>query len=170
MTQTVDAYVSIGSTYTYLAVNRLPALARAHGVTVRWRPIDIRRIFAEAGYTPFADKPNKLKYMWRDIERHAARDGIAWNGPPPYPIRELEKANRIAVVAEAEDWVEPYFVAAYGGWFLHRELPGEAANIRRCCTAANQDPERVSRAADEPAIHDALAKQTREASIRLDAN
>ncbi len=39
---TIDFWCSIGSTYSYLIVLRLPDVAKVSGVEFRWRPYDVR--------------------------------------------------------------------------------------------------------------------------------
>ena len=45
----VEFWFSIGSTYTYLSVSRLPALERNTGVTFSWHPFSVRKIMHEMG-------------------------------------------------------------------------------------------------------------------------
>jgi 2-hydroxychromene-2-carboxylate isomerase len=68
----IDFWFTMGSTYTYLSVMRLPETARSMGVSFRWRPFHLLIILQEMKHVPFADKPAKSAYMWRDIERRAA--------------------------------------------------------------------------------------------------
>jgi 2-hydroxychromene-2-carboxylate isomerase len=72
----MDFFLSLASTYTYLAVNRAEQLATRAGVVLRWRPFSVRTIMVEQDNRPFAGKPVKLAYMWRDLERRAQRHGI----------------------------------------------------------------------------------------------
>lgn len=48
---------------------RIEALAAAAGVAVRWRPFNVRAIMIEMDNIPFAKKPAKERYMWRDLAR-----------------------------------------------------------------------------------------------------
>jgi len=114
---TIDFWFSIGSTYSYLTVSRIDALADTRGHQVVWRPFNVRQVFQALGYTPFADKPNKLAYMWRDLERRAQKLGVEWSRIPPYPLPELERANRLAVLGAREGWAPAYVRAAYERWF-----------------------------------------------------
>ncbi|TIT86612.1 MAG: 2-hydroxychromene-2-carboxylate isomerase, partial [Mesorhizobium sp.] len=68
----IDFWFSIGSTYTYLSVMRLAEVAAETGIEFRWRPFNVRAIMIEMDNIPFAKKPAKAAYMWRDIERRAA--------------------------------------------------------------------------------------------------
>src|SRR5215216_4276596 len=77
---------------------------------------------------PFANKPIKAAYMWRDVERRAAMYGLNPKLPAPYPIKELELANRVAIVAAEEGWIEAYAQAAYRHWFEAGEPAGSEPN------------------------------------------
>ena len=83
MTAPLDFWFSIGSTYTYLTVKRLPQMAAEAGVTVNWRPFSVRVLMVEQKDIPFRDKPAKAAYMWRDIERRAAVRGLKPVMKPP---------------------------------------------------------------------------------------
>ena len=78
----IELWFTVGSTYTYLAVMRLPEVEKESGVSFRWRPFSARAIMLEMNNVPFATKPIKAAYMWRDIERRAAM--YAW---PPECLR-----------------------------------------------------------------------------------
>ena len=102
--QTIDFWFSIGSTYSYLSVLRLPEVEARLGIGFRWRPFNVRTIMREMGNIPFADKPAKASYMWRDVERRAAGYGLRPKLPAPYPITELELANRVALLGMEQGW------------------------------------------------------------------
>jgi hypothetical protein len=79
----IDFWFTMGSTYSYLSVMRLADLQQSSGVQFRWRPFHLLIILQEMKHVPFADKPAKLAYMWRDIERRAAMYGIPASLPAP---------------------------------------------------------------------------------------
>jgi 2-hydroxychromene-2-carboxylate isomerase len=113
----LDFFYFIGSTYTYLTVMRIAEVAQREGIIVNWRPFNGRAVMTEH---PFYGKPVKCGYMWRDVERRAARLDIEWAGIPPYPIERPNLPNRIAVVAAQEGWAPEYSKASYRAWFLKR--------------------------------------------------
>ena len=43
----VDFWFTMGSTYTYLAVMRLPAVEKASGIQFRWRPFHLLTLLEE---------------------------------------------------------------------------------------------------------------------------
>ena len=62
---------------SFLSVMRLATLEQSTGILVRWRPFHLLIILQEMKHVPFADKPAKSAYMWRDVERRAAMYGLS---------------------------------------------------------------------------------------------
>jgi 2-hydroxychromene-2-carboxylate isomerase len=160
---TIDFWYSIGSTYTYLSVMRIADVARSTGVSVRWRPFNVRHIMVEQNNIPFRDKPVKAAYMWRDVERRAHRYGLSPKMPAPYPLPGLVLANQIAVLGAVEGWAEGYTRAAYRRWFESGEPAGEEPNISGSLRDVGQDPERVLEVGLAPPTAAALSAATDEA-------
>ena len=159
----IDFWVSIGSTYSVLTVLRLEEVAARSGASVTWKPFDVRAIMLAQNNIPFRDKPVKAAYMWRDIARRAQRYGLGLSLPAPYPLPELTRANRIAMVGMAEGWGEGYIRAAYRLWFVEGLPAGESPNAEKALEAVGQDPARVLALADAEETGNALARQTAEA-------
>ena len=159
----MDFWFSIGSTYTYLSVMRLDRVAQETGIAFSWQPFNVREIMREMGNVPFADKPVKLAYMWRDIERRARHYGVPFRGPAPYPLQDLPRVNRLAVTAFAQGWGKPFVRAAYRHWFERLEDPTRDETLPGLIEALGRDPVQALAAADSPQGHDALAAQTRAA-------
>jgi 2-hydroxychromene-2-carboxylate isomerase len=125
MARRLDFYFFVGSTYSWLSVERAGAAAAARGIELVWRPFSVRTLMRELNNSPFAGKPPKLKYMWRDLERRAKRIGIAFDAPPPYPIDPQERANHVATLAASEGWCEAFTREAYRSWFGDKLDPGD---------------------------------------------
>jgi 2-hydroxychromene-2-carboxylate isomerase len=159
----IDFWFSIGSTYSYLSVMRLAEVGAQTGVHFRWRPFNVRAIMIEMDNIPFAKKPAKAAYMWRDIERRAAMYKMVPKLPTPYPLAELERANRVAVIAAAEGWCEAYARGSYRRWFEQGEPAGSEPNLSASIEEAGQKPRRVLRKADSDAANADLAAATEQA-------
>jgi 2-hydroxychromene-2-carboxylate isomerase len=156
----IDFWFSIGSTYTYLSVMRLPEVARRTGQDFRWRPFDVRRILIEQKNVPFRDKPVKMAYMWRDLGRRAEARGLAPRLPAPYPVPQLPFANQVALLGMQEGWGEAYVTETYRRWIERGEAAGEDPNLSESLRAIGQEPERVRAAASAPEIEQALIRET----------
>ncbi|UCE32100.1 MAG: 2-hydroxychromene-2-carboxylate isomerase [Burkholderiales bacterium] len=152
MAAQLDFFYFIGSTYTYLSVMRIEAVAAASGIELRWRPFSVRTIMNEQNNVPFRDKPVKTRYMWRDIERRARRCGLPFPRVPGYPVDPDELANRVAVVACEQGWCPQYTRATYRAWFEHDLLPGVGDNVQRVLTGLGKDAEAIVALADSAEI------------------
>jgi 2-hydroxychromene-2-carboxylate isomerase len=159
----IDFWFSIGSTYTFLSVMRLPALAMELDLSVNWRPFNVRTILVEQNNIPFAGKPVKAAYMWRDIERRAGKYGLSPAVPAPYPLEFLPLANQVALLGMQEGWGQDYVLATYRRWFQEGHPAGSEPNLSASLTEIGQDPDRAISAARSPAIEEALSAETDEA-------
>ncbi|MEQ9673721.1 MAG: 2-hydroxychromene-2-carboxylate isomerase [Roseovarius indicus] len=159
----IDFWYSIGSTYTYLTVPRIEEAARVAGVGLRWRPFNVRTVMIEQNNVPFMNKPVKAAYMWRDIGRRAERYGLTPHLPAPYPLAELELANRVAVLGEEEGWVAAYTRATYRRWFEEGQPAGEEPNLSESIAETGLDPARVIEEARSEATGAVLDAVTEEA-------
>ena len=163
MTADIDFFFTYGSTYSYLSVMRAGALAAAAGASLRWRPFYARKLMEEQNNRPFLGKPVKTRYMWRDIERRAARLGIPFNGIPPYPISSSTLPHRAGIVAEREGWCPEFSIALYRAWFLEHKEPGKDEHVAAAVTAVGRDAKRVLAQADTAEVEGVLTANTDEA-------
>ena len=125
-----------------------PWVEAASGIRFRWRPFNARAIMQEMDNVPFATKPVKLAYMWRDVERRASRYELAINVPAPYPLKNFDLASRVAVVGEMEGWCPNYVRTSYRRWFVEGKEVGTEPNLSESLSEIGQDPDRVIVAAN----------------------
>jgi 2-hydroxychromene-2-carboxylate isomerase len=163
VSQELDFFFYIGSTYTYLSVSRVAPIAARAGVRLRWRPFHVRAIMMEQNNRPFIGKPVKLQYMWRDLERRAGRHGIPFRSIPDYPVDPDGLANRVAVVASLEGWCPEYTEATYRAWFLENKAPGDAGSTRSILSRLGKDANAVIARADGPEIRKRYDSETEHA-------
>ncbi len=156
-------WFSIGSTYTYLTIQRLDELASAADISVTWHPFSVRALMQEMNNIPFVGKPAKEQYMWRDLQRRAQRIGVAIDVPVPYPLANFDLANRIAVLAAREGWCEAYVKATYHYWMQEGLPAGESSNLGNCLRDIGQPIDRVVQLAESAAIAEAYTAATDEA-------
>ena len=139
----VDFWFSIGSTYTYLSVNRLSLFAKKEKIKFNWYPFSVRKIMMDMDNIPFTPPSKKIKsdYMWRDIERRAKFYGFEAKVPAPYPLKEFDLANQIAILGMNEGWGIDYVISTYKRWFQLGKEPATEPNITEIFQELNLDKE-----------------------------
>ena len=82
-----EFWYEFASTYSYPAALRVAALADQRGVSLIWRPFLLGPIFMAQGWrdSPFNIYPVKGRYMWRDLARICAREGLPLRQPSAFP-------------------------------------------------------------------------------------
>ena len=159
----IEFWFSVGSTYTYLTVSRLSQIEAASGVRFRWRPFSVLSIMQQMNNIPFSTKPAKAAYMWRDIERRASFHGLSIGLPVPFPLRDFDLANCVAIVGKMEGWCPDYVRATYRRWFVDGREAGSEPNLSESLGEIGQDPSRVIPLARSDAIGSAYDAATDEA-------
>jgi 2-hydroxychromene-2-carboxylate isomerase len=152
----IDFWFTMGSTYSYLSVMRLPELERTSGIRFNWRPFHLLVILQEMKHIPFADKPTKSAYMWRDIERRAAMYGIPASLPAPYPAKQSILANLVATVGMRHGWGVDFVRAAYRRWLQLGQETGAEPNVSESLRDIGQEPQAVLAMANAPETKDRL--------------
>lgn len=157
----IDFWIEYGSTYTYLTVARIGKLAAQSGVEVRWQPLFLMPIMAELGMTqgPFLPYPSKTNYMWRDIERRAARHRIPYARPSTYPVNSLQTA-RVACIGAREGWCQAFTERVFELHWTQNVLIGSDENLRSALHVVGQAPDELIARAQAQEVKDQLKSQT----------
>jgi 2-hydroxychromene-2-carboxylate isomerase len=159
----IDFWYEFASTYSFLAAERIEALAEARGIRLRWRPFLLGPLLKAQGYsdTPFNLYPDKGRYMWRDMERWTARLGLPLHRPTPFPQHGL-LAARIALALPDE--ARPAFTkAVFKRQFCAGESISDEAVLAEIVRTIGADFEPVLTTVHTPLVKDALKRQTQEA-------
>jgi 2-hydroxychromene-2-carboxylate isomerase len=114
MSTAVEFWFEFASSYSYPAAMRIGAAADAAGVAVIWRPFLLGPLFRQQGYqgSPFVQFPAKGHYMWRDLERVCAAQGLPFRKPSAFPRTSVLGARIVAAYA-GEPWVPDFVCALY---------------------------------------------------------
>ena len=81
----IDFWFTMGSSVFLSERVAARDMERSTGITFRWRPFHLLIILQEMKHIPFADKPTKSAYMWRDMAdvlpcRHSGKTSSAVSG------------------------------------------------------------------------------------------
>jgi 2-hydroxychromene-2-carboxylate isomerase len=164
----IEFWYEFASTYSYPAAMRVERLAADAGVALRWRPLLLGPILKQQGLndSPFNIFAVKGRYMWRDLERVCAAEGVPLALPPVrFPQNGL-KAARLALIGESEGWTPAFTRAAFAANYAEQMDISDDATLRTILLALGVDADAAMAAANTQENKDALKRQTEEAAAR----
>ena len=162
----MEVWLEYASTYSYLTVSRIGALARKHGVQLDWQPFWLPPVREHSGMGfPFPEASSKTAYMWRDLERRAHTFGLPYRKPEQYPVNSLQTI-RVALVGARQGWCQAFTEEAFRLHWTEGLLIGTEGNMAAALGRAGQDPAVVLPLASSPENKEALKAQTTRAIER----
>jgi 2-hydroxychromene-2-carboxylate isomerase len=139
----VDYYFSPMSPFTYLAGQRLEAVAARHGATIAYKPFDIIALFGRTGGKPVAERhPNRQAYRLQDLRRWSAVLGMPLNLRPAFwPVNQAPAAYAIIAAQAAGGGDLGGLVHAFprAVWAEERDIADDAV-VRDILGAHDFDP------------------------------
>ena len=164
----IEFWYSIGSTYTYLSTQRLGQIESQNEVKFEWMPFSVRSRMIEMENVPFMaeKKRDKIDYMWRDVQRRANFYGFDAKIPAPYPLKEFDLANKVAIMGKDQGWIKEYTVLTYKKWFLEHLEPGSEPNLSSTLEEIGLDAKNIIKQAQADDIEQKYLKNTEMAKIK----
>jgi 2-hydroxychromene-2-carboxylate isomerase len=158
----IEFWYSIGSTYTYLSTQRLEQIEFQNEVKFEWMPFSVRSRMIEMENVPFMaeKKRDKIDYMWRDVQRRANFYGFDAKIPAPYPLKEFDLANKVAIMGKDQGWIKEYTILTYKKWFLEHLEPGSEPNLSSTLEEIGLDAKNVIKQAQADDIEQKYLKNT----------
>lgn len=159
----LEFWFDFGSTYSYVSATQVEAV---RDVPIAWRPFLLGPIFNEQGWddSPFNIYPAKGRYMWRDMERLCARNGIPFAKPSRFPRNGL-LAARVTCLASArsEQWLPDFVRAVFRANFGEDREIGDPVEVRSILDSLGQPGVDLIEQAQTPENKQRLHDQTRRA-------
>jgi 2-hydroxychromene-2-carboxylate isomerase len=165
--KTVEFFLDFGSPASYRAWTQLPAICRAAGATLVYRPMLLGGVFQATGNASPITVPAKGKYMLTDLARFAQRYGVPMRFNPHFPINTLALMRAAVGVQQRDparfgDFVSAMFRAM---WVDGRNM-GDPQAVAEVLAGAGFDPQAVLALTTDPAVKEALKAATEEAVRR----
>ncbi|MGB5245327.1 MAG: 2-hydroxychromene-2-carboxylate isomerase [Woeseia sp.] len=162
MSRRVEFFYDYVSSYSYLANSQLATLGAAEVV---YRPFFLGGIMKATGNTPPATVPARGKYLVKDLERWAARYGIAFRMNPAFPQNTLG-ALRLALAAQQAGGFQALHQRLFNAmWAEQRDL-ADPAVLLKIANDAGLDAEGLLQASSSQEVKDLLKANTDEAVQR----
>jgi 2-hydroxychromene-2-carboxylate isomerase len=168
----LELWFDFSCPYAYLASRKAPAIARAAGVEVDWRPMLLGGVFRGIDPSPRAKDgpmvslgPAKARHNHADMHRWAELLGVPFRVPPTHPMRTV-RALRVLLALPHSRWPQA-IEALYAAYWQRGEDVSKDDVIVAALEAApgvpNADITSAIARADDPAIKDELRRRTDEA-------
>ena len=145
MSRTIDYYFTLASPWAFLGHRPFLALAKAHDVTVRYRPVDVGEVFPHTGGLPLPKRhPARQRYRILELQRWREARGVALKIHPrhwPFPAATANRA--IAALAESGADAGPYTQRAFEGIWVRDEDLGQDATLVALLTECGHDGAKV---------------------------
>ena len=163
----VEFFFDFGSPTAYLAWTQLPGICASTGATLVYRPMLLGGVFQATGNASPVTVPAKGKYMLTDLARFARRYGVAMAFNPHFPINTLVlMRGAVGVQTRLPQRFEDYVSAMYGAMWVEGRNMGDPAVAAEVIGRAGFDAHAVLELASDPAVKEALKKNTEEAVRR----
>jgi 2-hydroxychromene-2-carboxylate isomerase len=165
--KTVEFFFDFGSPASYLAWTQLPAICRAAGATLVYRPMLLGGVFQATGNASPVTVPAKGKYMLTDLARFAKRYGVPMRFNPHFPINTLALMRGATGLQMREPaQFDAYVTAMFRAMWVDGQNMGDPVVVAEVLTHAGLDPQAVLALTADPAMKDALKASTEEAVRR----
>jgi len=132
MSRSIDYWFTLASPWAFLGHQAFRDLARAHGVTVRYKPVQLAEVFPHTGGLPLPKRhPARQRYRILELQRWREARGVALKlHPKHWPLPIALPDRTITAVAESGadpgDYVRRAFEAI---WVEDRDLKEDAALV-----------------------------------------
>lgn len=137
----IDYYFATISPFTYLCGTRPAQIAKAHGATLNYKPLDIMQLFSRTGGVPPKDRhPNRQEYRMQDMRRRAAVTGLPLNLKPAFWPTNPAPSSFAIIAAQAAGGDVAALVAAItrACWAEDKDIAQDDV-IRACLVEAGFD-------------------------------
>lgn len=167
MKRVIEFYFDVGSPAAYLAWTQLPAIARAAGWDIAYRPMLLGGVFQATGNRSPMEVPAKAQYMQDDLQRFAGRYGVPFRHNPHFPINTLLlMRGALGLQMREPARMVPYVDAVFRAIWVDGRNMNDAATVAGALQAAGCDPQQILALAADPAVKDQLKIVTQEAVAR----
>ena len=165
MPHPIEFLFDVGSPTAYLAWHRLKKVAARTGASLVPVPILLGGVFKATGGSPPGVVIAKGRWMNEDMQRWAARDGIALGNNPYFPVNTIT-LMRILAGLQGDERFEAVTDTLFAGMWLHGRNMADAEILAATLTEAGHDAAALLALAQEPEVKQRLIANTEAAVAR----
>ena len=138
----IDFYFATLSPFTYLSGTRPAEIAKRHGATISYKPLDIMALFARTGGVPPKDRhPNRQAYRLQELARRSKLAGLPLNPKPMFWPTNGAPASYAIIAAQnaGEDVAELVHTIGRACWAEDKDISQDDV-VRECLEKCGLDP------------------------------
>jgi 2-hydroxychromene-2-carboxylate isomerase len=168
MSNAIEFYFDFSSPYSYIASERIEALAARTARPLEWRPILLGAVFKSTGGAPLTEaRGPKARYSLRDFARSAAFAGVPYRQPTAFPIGSVTAARLVVWLQQQRSpRLAAYIHAVFRAFFVDDRNIGEATVALDIAQALGIDAAEAAAGVQDDAVKTALREQVDEAIRR----
>jgi 2-hydroxychromene-2-carboxylate isomerase len=167
MAEPIAFRFDFASPYSYLAAEKIDALAERFGRQVVWKPVLLGAIFKHLGTVPLVRQPGKHDYSMHDFARSARFYDLPFHMPTRFPI-STQVPSRAYYWLHGQDCAlaRRFAHEVFRTYFVDGRDVSETAVVLNIAAKLDIDPTALSSAVENQAIKDKLREET-DAAIAL---
>ena len=159
----IDVFFEFASPYSYLAAQRLPEIAARRGRALRWRPVEMAKVWEAQGVLEayMAVRRVKVRYIMQDAAMVAADAGVPLVRSKGLPNSGLARLTVHRLNRTFPDLAQPFILATWRKLF---GAGGEIGDLAALCQGLEQPlPDEIAAAADDAEAAIELDRANRDA-------
>ena len=154
-------YFDFTSPYSYLASERIDALAEKFGRTVQWRPILLGGVFKALGTVSLVKQPGQAAYSAKDFARSARFLGVPYAQPAQFPVPTVAPARAWYWLHGQDCGMARRFAhQVFRAYFVDGRNIADAAVVLELAGKVGADGTALGQGMSDPAIKDRLRVET----------
>ncbi|MDD5249212.1 MAG: 2-hydroxychromene-2-carboxylate isomerase [Rhodocyclaceae bacterium] len=167
MPNPIEFYFDFSSPYSYLASEKIDAIAAKHGRKVKWKPLLLGVVFKTTGAAPLTQVPLKGDYSRRDFARSARYLGVPFNLPEKFPVATQAAARSYYWLHDQDcDLARRFAHAVFRAYYVDGRDISDPATVLELAAAAGADRAALAAALETPEIKDRLKREIEAAMAR----
>ena len=162
----LEFWYDFHSPWAYLAATQIEALARRHGLGVRWRPLHLPRLNEVIkGRRPLEENPAFVSWYKQDLQDWAALYGIVVRYHPAYPLKPA-RALRAALRAAELGAAARFALAVFGAYWSEGRDISDLAVLGELAGSCGLAASEIMGVAQDERYRRILDENTKEAIAR----
>lgn len=163
----IEFWFDFSSPYSYLAAEKIDALAASYQRIVHWRPVLLGAIFQVTNAAPLVHLPLKGGYSVRDFSRSARYLNLPFTMPSKFPLPTQLAARTYYWLCERDvDMAHDFARAIFRALFVHERDISDLAVICDVAVSMGLDADALSLAVAQPEVKARLKNETDAAILK----